>query len=169
MRSDRWGLVGLCGIFISGLAVLAFIGYFASDTLVFTGAAQAIAFVLGRAGLLATVAGLLIGCALVIAGARRRPNIDVTHFVAACVFLAALSAMADLAAASTVVFASSTGLPISTTHTLVGAVLGVGLARGVDALDWSVVRNIVVSWVVTLPIAAVLSATFYFVLVFLFT
>ncbi len=76
---------------------------------------------------------------------------------------------ANLAAASTVVFASSTGLPISTTHTLVGAVLGVGLARGVDALDWSVIRNIVVSWVVTLPIAAVLSATFYFILVFLFT
>ena len=89
VRSDRWGLVGLCGIFISGFAVLAFVGYFASDTLVVTGAAQAIAFVLGRAGVLATVAGVLIGGALVIAGARRRPNIDVTHFIAACVFLAA--------------------------------------------------------------------------------
>ena len=61
VRSDRWGLVGLCGIFISGLAVLAFVGYFASDTLVVTGAAEAIAFVLGRAGVLATVAGVLIG------------------------------------------------------------------------------------------------------------
>ena len=109
VRSDRWGLVGLCGIFISGFAVLAFVGYFASDTLVVTGAAQAIAFVLGRAGVLATVAGVLIGGALVIAGARRRPNIDVTHFIAACVFLAALSAMADLAAASTEQGLSSAG------------------------------------------------------------
>ena len=76
---------------------------------------------------------------------------------------------AELAAASTVVLASFTGVPISTTHTLVGAVLGVGLARGVGALDWSVVKNIAVSWVVTLPVAAVLSASIYFVLLALFT
>lgn len=64
---------------------------------------------------------------------------------------------AELAAASTVIIASGTGLPISTTQTLVGAVLGVGLARGIAALNLGVVRNIVVSWVVTLPVGAGLS------------
>ena len=71
---------------------------------------------------------------------------------------------AEFAAASTVIVASGTGLPVSTTQTLVGAVLGVGLARGVGALDLSVVRNIFVSWVVTLPVGAALAVAFYFVL-----
>ena len=52
---------------------------------------------------------------------------------------------AEFAAASTVVVASGTGLPVSTTQTLVGAVIGVGLARGVGALDFGVVRTIFVS------------------------
>jgi PiT family inorganic phosphate transporter len=64
---------------------------------------------------------------------------------------------AELAAASTVVLASGTGLPISTTQTLVGAVLGVGMARGIAALNLGVVRNIVISWVVTLPAGAIMS------------
>jgi len=71
---------------------------------------------------------------------------------------------AELAAASTVVIASGTGLPISTTQTLVGAVLGVGMARGIAALNLGVVRNIVISWVVTLPIGAALSIVFFFIL-----
>jgi PiT family inorganic phosphate transporter len=54
---------------------------------------------------------------------------------------------AELAAAATVVLASRTGLPVSTTHILVGAVIGVGLARGVGAIDLRVVGKIVVSWV----------------------
>ncbi len=69
---------------------------------------------------------------------------------------------AELAAASTVVIASGTGLPISTTQTLVGAVLGVGMARGIAAINIGVVRNIVVSWVVTLPAGAGLSILFFF-------
>ncbi len=68
---------------------------------------------------------------------------------------------AELAAACTVVIASGTGLPISTTQTLVGGVLGVGLAHGIAAINLSVVRNIVISWVITLPVGAGLAILFY--------
>lgn len=71
---------------------------------------------------------------------------------------------AELAAASTVVLASRTGLPVSTTHILVGSVLGVGLARGIGALDLRVVMNIIISWLVTLPAGAVLAMGFFFFL-----
>ncbi len=71
---------------------------------------------------------------------------------------------ATLAAATTVVVASSTGLPISTTHTLVGAVLGVGLARGIAALNLNVIKTIFVSWIVTLPAGAIMSIFFFFTL-----
>ncbi len=71
---------------------------------------------------------------------------------------------AELAAATTVVIASGTGIPVSTTHTLVGAVLGVGLARGIGALNLSMVGKIFVSWVVTLPIGAFLSIIFFYIL-----
>ncbi|ARN73901.1 inorganic phosphate transporter [Oceanicoccus sagamiensis] len=69
---------------------------------------------------------------------------------------------AELGAATTVVFASATGLPISTTHTLVGAVLGVGLARGIGALNLRVVGSIFMSWVITLPAGAGLAILFFF-------
>jgi len=71
---------------------------------------------------------------------------------------------AELAAASTVVLASRTGLPVSTTHILVGSVLGVGLARGIGALDLRVVMNIIISWLVTLPAGAVMAMIFFFFL-----
>ena len=71
---------------------------------------------------------------------------------------------AELAAGSTIVLASATGLPISTTHTLVGAVLGVGLARGIAALNLNVIRTIFISWVVTLPAGAFLSIMFFWML-----
>ena len=69
---------------------------------------------------------------------------------------------AELAAATTVVIASGTGMPVSTTHTLVGAVLGVGLAKGISALNLGVVGRIVLSWVITLPVGALLSIGFFF-------
>ncbi len=70
---------------------------------------------------------------------------------------------AELAAATTVVLASGTGLPISTTQTLVGAVLGVGFARGMDAINLRVVGGIFASWVVTLPAGAILAIIFFFI------
>ena len=60
----------------------------------------------------------------------------------------------DFGAATTVLIASKLGMPISTSHTVVGAVIGVGLARGLEAVDLSVIRKIIVSWLLTLPIAA---------------
>ncbi|MGB1270557.1 MAG: inorganic phosphate transporter [Endozoicomonas sp.] len=68
---------------------------------------------------------------------------------------------AELAAASTVVMASGTGMPVSTTHTLVGAVLGVGLARGIGALNLRVIGTIFMSWLITLPAGALLSIIFF--------
>lgn len=69
---------------------------------------------------------------------------------------------AELAAATTIVVASGTGMPVSTTHTLVGAVLGVGMARGIDAIDLSVVGRVFLSWVVTIPAGAILAIVFFF-------
>ncbi|MCK3656344.1 phosphate permease [Pasteurellaceae bacterium Macca] len=74
----------------------------------------------------------------------------------------------QFACATTVVLASGTGLPISTTQTLVGAILGVGFARGIAALNLGVIRNIVASWVITLPAGAILSVAIYFFFEFIF-
>lgn len=71
---------------------------------------------------------------------------------------------ATLAAAATVVIASGTGIPVSTTQVLVGAVLGVGLARGMAALDTRVINKIFLSWIVTLPAGAIMSIIFFFIL-----
>ncbi len=68
---------------------------------------------------------------------------------------------ATLAAATTVVVATSTGIPVSATQTLVGAVLGVGLARGIGALNLIVIRNIFMSWILTLPVASLLTILAY--------
>lgn len=69
---------------------------------------------------------------------------------------------AELGAAATVVLASGIGLPISTTHTLVGAVLGVGLARGIAAINMRVIGTIFMSWLITLPAGAGLAIVFFF-------
>ena len=69
---------------------------------------------------------------------------------------------AELAAALTIVLASRLGIPVSTTHILVGSVLGVGFARGIGAIDLRVVGRILISWVATLPIAALLSICFFY-------
>ena len=74
---------------------------------------------------------------------------------------------AQLATASTVVLASGTGLPISTTQTLVGAIMGVGLARGIAAINLTLVRNIVVSWVITVPVGAFFAIIFFYIAKFI--
>jgi len=71
---------------------------------------------------------------------------------------------AELGAATTIVIASGTGIPISTTHTLVGAILGVGMARGISAIDLSVVGRIFLSWIITIPIGSVLAIVFFYIL-----
>lgn len=102
--------------------------------------------------------GIVIG--LMTFGARVIETIgsNITHLTPSRGFAA------EIAAASTVVISSGLGLPISTTQTLVGAVLGVGMARGIAALNLGVIRNIFVSWVVTLPIGAVLSIIFFYII-----
>ena len=75
---------------------------------------------------------------------------------------------ANMAAASTVVAATYVGFPISTTHTLVGAVIGVGLAKGVAHLDLASIGRIVMSWVITIPAGAIFTVLFYLLLKFSF-
>ena len=70
----------------------------------------------------------------------------------------------DFGAATTVLVASKLGMPISTSHTVVGAVIGVGLARGLEAIDLSVIKKIVISWLLTLPIAAATSIGIFLLL-----
>ncbi len=77
---------------------------------------------------------------------------------------------AEFAAAITILLASvlPIGLPISTTHTLVGAVLGVGLARGINALNLQTMKQIVLGWAITIPAGAGLCVVFYFILKLMF-
>ncbi len=76
---------------------------------------------------------------------------------------------AEFAAAIVVLICSKMGMPISTTHTLVGSVIGVGFARGLPTLNLSIVKQIVISWVSTVPFTAVISMIFYHLLVMIFT
>jgi len=68
---------------------------------------------------------------------------------------------AEFATATVVLSASALGMPISTTHTLVGGVIGVGLAGGLASVNLKVVYRIIVSWILTLPVAMFLSIGIY--------
>ncbi len=120
---------------------------------IISGSSQLIWWILPLGGV-----GIILG--LAIFGHRVMATIGtgITHLTPSRGFAA------ELSAAMTVVIASGTGLPISTTQTLVGAVLGVGMAHGIAALNLNVVRSIVISWVVTLPVGAGLSIIFFYIL-----
>jgi PiT family inorganic phosphate transporter len=108
---------------------------------------------------------LLFGCFGVILGLvmyGRKVIATVGHSITTLTPSRAFAA--TLAAASTVVVSTSTGIPVSATQTLVGAVFGVGLARGISALNLTVIRNIFMSWIVTIPVAATLATIFFYLL-----
>jgi PiT family inorganic phosphate transporter len=71
---------------------------------------------------------------------------------------------ATFATACTVIFSTSAGIPISVTQALVGGVLGVGLARGIGALNLNVVRNIFMSWLITIPATSLLAILYYYII-----
>ena len=102
--------------------------------------------------------GIVIGLATFGVRVSRTVGQKITHLTPSRGFAA------ELAASTTIVVASGTGMPISTTQTLVGAVLGVGMARGISAIDLKVVRQIFASWVITIPAGAALSIVFFFIL-----
>ena len=97
-RPEHWDIAGFGGFIVAAFGVLSFVGLMVGDALVVTGAAATMASGLGRAAPLGALAGALVGGAVLVAGARRRSTIDVTHFAAAAIFVAALAAMTDLAA-----------------------------------------------------------------------
>ncbi len=103
-------------------------------------------------------AGIVVGLATMGYRVMKTVGTEITELTPSRAFCA------TLAAATTVVLASRTGLPVSTTHIAVGAVMGVGLARGLAALNLRVIGGIIISWVVTLPIAGVLAALVFFFL-----
>jgi len=72
---------------------------------------------------------------------------------------------AEFATATTVLFASSLGMPVSTTHTLVGSVIGVGMAGGLASVNLRIVQKIIFSWILTIPIAAALTISLYTIMV----
>jgi PiT family inorganic phosphate transporter len=74
----------------------------------------------------------------------------------------------DFSAATSVLLASKLGMPVSTTHAVIGAVCGVGLARGLDAVDFRIVKKIIISWIATIPVAAITSILFFKLFMWLF-
>ena len=68
---------------------------------------------------------------------------------------------AETGGAITLFLATNLGVPVSTTHTITGAIIGVGAARRVSAVRWGVARGILVAWIVTIPASAIVAALFY--------
>ncbi len=111
------------------------------------------------------IGGMAIGGGLLLFGKKVMETIgkEITHITPTRGFCA------EFGAASTILVCSRLGLPVSTTHVLVGSVIGVGFMRGMGALDLRIIKNIAVSWVVTLPFTIIVSMILYelFILLFL--
>lgn len=105
--------------------------------------------------------GVVLGLGTLGYKVMKTVGVKITHLTPSRGFAA------QLATASTVVIASGTGLPISTTQTLVGAIIGIGLAHGIAAINLNVIRNIFVSWIITLPSGAFLAIGFFKLLEFI--
>lgn len=75
---------------------------------------------------------------------------------------------AEFGTATTVLLCSRLGMPVSTTHVAIGNIIGVGLARGVSAINLGVIKKIITAWIVSLPAAGVFSIAFYYIFIFLF-
>ena len=108
--------------------------------------------------------GLGIACGIGMAGHRVMDTIGtkittLTNTRGFCV---------DFSAATTVLIASKLGLPVSTTHAAVGGVIGVGVARGIEAVNFRILLHIVIYWILTLPAAALTSMAAYKVLTLIF-
>jgi len=104
--------------------------------------------------------GIGIACGISMAGYRVMDTIGkkittLTNTRGFCV---------DFAAATTVLVASKLGLPVSTTHAAVGGVMGVGMARGIEAVNFSIIFKIIVYWVLTVPVAAITSIVIFKIL-----
>jgi PiT family inorganic phosphate transporter len=69
---------------------------------------------------------------------------------------------AETAGSITLFLATGLGIPVSTTHTITGAIVGVGAARRTSAVRWNVAKDIVIAWIVTMPAAGVIGAGFYY-------
>ena len=106
--------------------------------------------------------GIVFGLAMLGGRVIKTVGSKITHLTPSLGF------SAEMAAASTVVAATYLGFPISTTHTLIGGVIGVGLANSVKEIDWKSVINIFMSWLITIPVGAIFTILFYVILRVLF-
>jgi PiT family inorganic phosphate transporter len=71
---------------------------------------------------------------------------------------------AEASAAASIIFTAYLGIPVSTTHTITGSIMGVGIIRRLSAVRWGVAANIVTAWILTIPAAAISAAIVYFLL-----